>query len=84
MATTATFIMTSQAAAILDFKFSHFFIIELNTENGEKTAFSNWNLQNVRSIVKMSVFSHSNFQQKEPLFNKKLNFHSQHTSYVLV
>ena len=58
-------------AAILDFKFSDFFIFELNTENGEKTILT---YKIVRSIVKLSVFLH--------IFSENLNFCSQHTSCV--
>ena len=53
MATTATYMM-SQAAAISDFQnFSFFLIFELNTENGEKTTFSDLSLQIVRFNVKL-------------------------------
>ena len=42
-------IMTSLAAAILDFQsFKFFSNSNLNTENSEKTTFSDWNLQNCK------------------------------------
>ena len=47
--------MASLAAAILDFQI--FSNSNLNTENSEKTTFSDWNLQNCEiSIAKLSVF----------------------------
>ena len=40
-------ILTSPVAAILDFQIFNFFShSNLNTENSEKTTFSDWNLQN--------------------------------------
>ena len=47
-------IMTSLAAAILDFQiFKIFSNSNLNTENSEKTTFSDWNLQNCKIHCKI-------------------------------
>ena len=47
-------IKTSLVAAILDFQFFHFFpFSNLNTENSEKTTFSDWNLQNYKIHCKI-------------------------------
>ena len=47
-------IMTSLAAAILDFQlFKMFSNSNLNTENSEKTTFSDWNLQNCKIHCKI-------------------------------
>ena len=47
-------IMTSLVAAISDFQIFNFFSYSnLNTENSEKTTFSNWNLQNYKIHCKI-------------------------------
>ena len=46
-------LMTSLVAAILDFQiFKIFSYSNLNTENSEKTTFSDWNLQNCKNHCK--------------------------------
>ena len=71
--------MTSLAAAILDHQI--FFVFKLNTENGEKTTNSDWNQQNCKSIVKLSVFR--NFLAKiVTFFSENETFRSQHKSCV--
>ena len=50
-------IVTSLVAAILDFQiFTFFSYSNLNTENSEKTTFSDWNLQINKINLKLSVF----------------------------
>ena len=55
--------------------FQTFFILELNTENREKTTLSDWNLQSCQYFFTF-------FSENSHLFSKKLNFRSQHKSCV--
>ena len=61
--------MTSLAAAILDFQiFKIFSNSNLNTENSEKTTFSDWNLQNCK-INYQYLGENSRFYSKKIAFS---------------
>ena len=69
-------IMTSLAAAILDFQF--FSKSNLNTKNSVKTTLAIGIYKIVGSTVKLSVFR----RKSSLFFSKKLHFRCQHTSCV--